>query len=104
MKAEVIDAASSSGNRNMDANGTCSELLGKLDVLKLEIQEHVDAMDTMPFKCREELMKSEVKTALHVVAPKYQAIAALNLELEALMKAKTKGKAKTMAESKAVPA
>ena len=74
----------------MDANGTCSELLGKLDVLKLEIQEHMDAMGTMLFKCREELMKSEVKGALHVVAPKYQAVLALNQEREALAKSKTK--------------
>ena len=84
---EVMDGAQTSKGKSIDASGTCKNGLGAVKIL---VQEHVDQMDAMLFKSRDELYKEDVRTELSSVAPKYNEINTLNDELEGLLKTKSK--------------
>ena len=87
---EVMDGAQTSKGKSIDASGTCKNALDRLEAVKILVQEHVDQMDAMLFKSRDELYKEDVRTELSSVAPKYNEINTLNDELEGLLKTKSK--------------
>ena len=57
---------------------------------KKDIQDHLDRMDGMLFKPREELSKHEVKEELCALAPKFEQLDSTTLEVAAMLKTKAK--------------
>ena len=80
----------SRGPTKSNKTDTCNALLEQFDKEKLAIQEHLDNMDVMLFKPREELLKDEVKAELVRLAPKFGQFDITTLELAAMVKTKTK--------------
>ena len=91
---QIIDSASTATGKSIDHSGTCKSALETLNKTMKQVPDHIDNMDEMLFKPRDQLALHDVKAELNAVVPGFEKVVDLNNEIEGLVKTKNKCLAK----------